>query len=231
MREAIRSSPAARADLHVALGELLAAQGRGAEARSQFELATAAPGLSAGTRNSKGVALLRLGRLPEAEAELRELVRDHPDFGRAWLNLASLSIQRQAWSAAERFARTAIDREPESAGAWNNLGIALEELGRPSEAETAYRRAAELHTRDPRALFNLGILLRTNARYDEAAAVQQEVLSRDPRHGGAHFELGVLYAGFLGDVERAKVHLQATIAADPDHPRARQARAVLDQLP
>ena len=231
LREAIGSSPAVRADLHVALGELLVVRGRGNEARQQFELAAAAPAVTTGMRNSKGIALLRLGRVAEAETEWRELVRDHPDFSRAWLNLASLSIQRQSWAEAERFARTAIDREPMSAGAWNNLGIALEELGRSDEAEAAYRRAAELDTRDPRALFNLGILLRTNARYDEAAAVQQEVLARSPSHAGAHFELGVLYAGFLGDTERAKAHLQATIAADPDHPRARQARVVLDQLP
>jgi Flp pilus assembly protein TadD len=145
--------------------------------------------------------------------------------------MASVSIQRENWAEAERFARAAIAREPTSAGSWNNLGIALEELGRTSEAEAAYRRAGEVNVRDSRALFNLGILLRTSARYDEAAAVQQEVLTRAPGHPGAHFELGMLYAGFLGNVERAKAHLQATIDADPNHPRAKQARLVLDQLP
>jgi len=231
LREAIRSSPAVQADLHLALGELLSAQGRRDEARHQFETAGAAPAHSVGTRNSKGMALLRLGRIDEAETVWRELTRDHPEFSRAWLNLAMVSIERQAWSEAERFARTAIAREPTAAGAWNNLGIALEELGRTHEAETAYRRAGEIDTRDPRALFNLGILLRTSARYDEAAIVQQEVLTRNPAHSGAHFELGMLYAGFLGDIERAKPHLRATIDADPNHPRAKQARFVLDQLP
>ena len=33
------------------------------------------------------------------------------------------------------------------------------------------------------------------------------------------------------DLDLAKVHLQAAIAADPNHPRARQARAILDRLP
>ena len=177
------------------------------------------------------MALLRLGLIAEAETVWRELTRDHQEFSRAWLNLALVSIERQDWSVAERFARTAIAREPAAAGAWNNLGIALEELGRTQEAETAYRRAGEIDTRDPRALFNLGILLRTSARYEEAATVQRDVLVRNPAHSGAHFELGMLYAGFLGDIERAKVHLQATIDADPNHPRAKQARFVLDQLP
>jgi choline-sulfatase len=230
LRAAIDSSPIARADLHVALGGLLSAQGRNQEARQQFELAADAPPLSVGTRNSTAVALLRLGRIDDAEAIWRELIRDHPEFGRAWLNLATLSIQRQSWTEAERFARSAIEREPMSAGAWNSLAIALEELGRGKEAETAYRRSAEIDGKDWRALFNLGIYYRKNGRYEEAAAVQREVLARNPRHTGAHFELGMLYAGPLGDPERAKAHLQATIDADPDHPRARQARMVLDQL-
>jgi arylsulfatase A-like enzyme/Tfp pilus assembly protein PilF len=231
LQEAIRSSPAVRADLHVALGERLAAQGRRDEARRQFEIAAAAPTFSAGTRNAKGMALLRLGRVAEAEAEWRELVDDRPDYGRPWHNLASLAIQRREWAEVERSARAAVEREPHIAAAWNNLGIGLEELGRTGEAEAAYRRASEVDTRDWQALFNLGILLRKGGRYDEAVRAQQQVLARNPQHGGAHFELGMLFAGPLGDPQRAKMHLEATIGADPNHPRARQARAVLDRLP
>jgi tetratricopeptide (TPR) repeat protein len=229
--DAIRSSPVVRADLHLALGERLAARGRDQEARRQFEIAASAPAFSAATRNSKGMALLHLGWVAEAETTWREVVRDQPEFGRAWLNLSSLSIQRREWAEVERFARVAVEREPRSAAAWNNLAIGLEELGRTAEAEAAYRKASEVDSRDYQALFNLGILLRKSARYDEAAAAQQEVLTRNPSHGGAHFELGMLFAGPLGDPARAKVHLQATIGANPNHPRARQARTVLDQLP
>ena len=231
LRDAISASPTVRADLHLALGDLLAAHDRKAEARQQFDIAAAAPAHSVGGRNSRGMALQRLGRVAEAETTWLELVRDHPDFGPGWLNLASLSIQRQQWTEANRLARTAIEKDPMSTVAWNNLGIALEELGRTNDAEAAYRRAVEIDPKDWRALFNLGILLRISARYDEAAEVQQDVLARNPRHAGANFELGALFAGPLGNPERAKVHLQATIGADPNHPRARQARAILDRLP
>jgi len=231
LREAIRASSTSRADLHVALGELLATRGRGEEARQQFEIAARSTTFSASTLNSRGTALLRLGRIAEAEGVWRELIQDHPDYGRAWLNLSSLSIQRRDWPEVERLARFAVEREPRSAAAWSNLGIGLEELGRTAEAEAAYRKAGEVDANDWRALFNLGILLRTSARYDEAATVQQEVLTRAPSNAGAHFELGVLYAGPLADVERAKAHLRATIDANPNHPRARQARAILDRLP
>jgi arylsulfatase A-like enzyme/Flp pilus assembly protein TadD len=231
LRQAIGSSPTVRADVHVALGELLAARGRGGEARQQFEIAASAPTFSAGTRNGKAMALMQLGRPNEAEVLWRDLTRDQPDFWRAWLNMASLSIQRGDWAAVERYARTAIEGEPTSADAWNNLAIGLEELGRTSEAETAYRRASEVDPKNYRALFNLGILLRKSARYVEAAAIQEMVLTRNPRHGGAHFELGALCAGPLGDIERGKMHLQAAIGADPNHPRARQARVILDRLP
>ncbi len=231
LREAIGTSPVVRTDLHVALGELLAAQGRTDEARQHFDIAARAPAFSVGTRNAKAMALMQLGRPNEAEVFWRDLIRDQPDYWRAWLNMASLSIQRRDWIAVERYARAATEREPTSADAWNNLAIGLEELGRTGEAETTYRRASEIDPKNYRALFNLGILLRKSARYDEAAVVQQDVLKRAPMHSGAHFELGVLYAGPLGNTERAKAHLQATIGADPNHPRAQQARAILDRLP
>jgi choline-sulfatase len=231
LREAIRISPVVRADLHVALGECLAALGRADEARRQYETAAAASTFSVGTRNAKAMALLQLGRASEAETVWLELVHDQPAYGRAWLNLASLSIQRGQWQDAERYAREAVAREPRSGSAWNNLGIGLEELGRLDEAEAAYRRAAEVDAEDWRALFNLGLLLRKSSRFAEAAVVQQQVLDRAPSHAGAHFELGALYAGPLADIERAKAHLQATIGAEPDGPRARQARAILDRLP
>ena len=106
------------------------------EARQQFEIAASAPTFSAGTRNAKAMALLQLGRANEAEDVWRDLIRDQPDYWRAWLNMASLSIQRRDWAAVERYARTAVEREPTSADAWNNLAIGLEELGRTGEAES-----------------------------------------------------------------------------------------------
>ncbi len=231
LRQAIASSRTVRADLHVALAEQLARRGQAQEARREFEMAAAAPANSTGTRNAKAMALMQLDRKSEAETLWRSLIRDQPGYWRAWLNMAAVSSQRGEWQDAERFARGAVEREPSSASAWNNLGIALEELGRTNEAEAAYRRGGEVDPRSWRALFNLGILLRTSQRYDEAAVVQEEVLKRFPAHGGAHFELGVLYAGPLDDPQRAKIHLQTTIGADPSSPRARQARTILDRLP
>jgi tetratricopeptide (TPR) repeat protein len=229
--EAIRSSRTPQPELFVRLGELLNAQGRHQEARHQFELAAESPAPTAGSMNSKATAMMYLGREDEAEDLWRELVHTRPDFWRAWLNLATLAVQRQQWTDAEKCARTALDVEPTSAGAWNNLGIALEELGRTDEAEAAYRQGAEVDRRDYRSLFNLGILLRIHSRYEEAEMVQYGVLDRYPAHGGAHFELGALCAGPLNDPERAKKHLQAAIGADPTHPRAQQAQAILARLP
>ena len=231
LREAIAASAAPRADLHVALGDVLASAGRRSQARQQYELAAAAPTHSVGTRNARAMALLELDRPAEAEALWQELTRDRPEFAKAWLNLSSLAIRRGDWREVERYSRTAVERDPESAAGWNNLAIGLEELGRTAEAEAAYRRAIAAEPGSWRARFNLGILLRKSARYPEAAELQRETLDRAPSHAGAHFELGMLLAGPLGDLAGARAHLQAVVDLEPGHPRARQARAVLDQLP
>jgi tetratricopeptide (TPR) repeat protein len=231
LREAIDSSPAARADLHVALGTRLAAKGRNVEARQQFELAAAAPAFSVDARNTRAMTLLQLGRTAEAEAVWRELIRDHPEYGDPWLNLSSLSIQRGDWGEVERLARAVIVREPESPFAWNNLGISLEEQGRASEAKAAYRRAIEIAPEEWRAAFNLGLLEEKAARYVEAAQLFEEVLAHAPDHVGSHFHLGSLYAGPLRDPARARNHLEATIRLAPGSPRAEQAESVLLRLP
>ncbi|MCU0233514.1 MAG: sulfatase-like hydrolase/transferase [Thermoanaerobaculales bacterium] len=238
LRGAIAAAEVARPELHLAYAELLAAAGRSGEARQHLELAAAAPAGSVAARNDAAKALLLLGRDAEAEAGWRALIADRPEDFRAWLNLATLALQRGDWSEGERLGRAAVERAPASANAWNSLAVALDELGRSAEAEAAYRRANELDPADWRPLFNLGILLREATRFSEAAAIQEEVLARAPRHPGAHFELGALYAGPLGQpararphLEAARPHLEAAIAADPDHPRARQARAILERLP
>ena len=89
LRDAIRASPAPRADLHVALGEDLAAGGRSQEARQQFELAAGAPVFSDGTGNARAMALMQLGRADEAEdlvqsalGIIMEKMQDRPDL--AW---------------------------------------------------------------------------------------------------------------------------------------------------
>lgn len=231
LREAIRSSPVVRADLHVALGELLAQQDRKEAAKQQFEVAAEAPTFSDDMLRSRVWALLWLGRSAEAVTLWGDMVRERPEYGGAWLPLASLSMQRRDWPAVERLARAAVEWDPRSAVAWSSLGTGLEEQGRIAEAEAAYRRAGEVDAKDWWGLYKLGILLRKTGRFDEAAKVQQEVLARDSSNPGTHFELGILYAGPLADVERARVHLQVAIDADPAHPRAQQARIILDRLP
>jgi len=181
-----------------------------------------------------GTVLTDQGRTDEAASVYRNCL-DHgavsPAIEARLAVLAAADSLRDGDAAtAASHARVAVGADPSSAVAWNTLAVALDDLERLDEAETAYRRAAELDPRDWRALFNLGLLLRERGRYDEAASVQEQVLLRSPGNAGAHFELGMLWAGFLGDPERARAHLQATIDADPNHPRAQQAQIVLEQI-
>jgi Flp pilus assembly protein TadD len=117
------------------------------------------------------------------------------------------------------------------AAAWNNLGIALEEQGRAADGEAAYRQALAADPGELRALFNLGQLQRKAGRFAEAAATQERLLATAPAHAGAHFELGALYAGPLGRPDEGRAHLRRAIELEPGHPRAAQARAILERLP
>jgi arylsulfatase A-like enzyme/Tfp pilus assembly protein PilF len=145
-------------------------------------------------------------------------------------SLASLAIRRREWAEVEAQARRALTIDPDFSGSWNHLAVAFEELGQVKEALASYARALESDRENWQAEFNRGLLLRRLERFGEAAGAFERVLSIKPDHGGSHFELGVLLADPQGNPTRAAEHLNMAIAADPEGPRAEQARELLRQI-
>jgi protein O-GlcNAc transferase len=102
-----------------------------------------------------GLALLRLGRLDEAEQCLAAAVRLEPDFAPAHNNRGIALADLGRWSEAEDSYRQALALDPGYAFALNNLGNLLQAHGRFAEAERSYRQALDL----PRAYSNLLFML------------------------------------------------------------------------
>jgi len=124
-REALRLEPrlmSARTALAETLGRMgnvLSDQGRSEEALSRYRQALESAPERPGLQYDLAVELLRLGRLEEAEAPLREVTRLSPDFAPAWNNLGIIAARKGNYrEAAERFSRAlAIDPANEDARA------------------------------------------------------------------------------------------------------------------
>jgi tetratricopeptide (TPR) repeat protein len=114
--------------------------GKVRDALPVFEKAIGIDGECATAHANLGLALWRLGRQHEAEAELREAVRLRPDHVVFQRNLGRVLLAlEQAQEALECFERI-IATEPSDAEAQMDAGDALFALDRHSEAEAAYGR-------------------------------------------------------------------------------------------
>lgn len=230
LREALRLSPSFRSEYHVALGGVLAQQGRLSEARREYELVLAKDPKNPDARNNRAIALYRSGRSELALVELRELLKEHPRHADALNNMAVIAVDQKRWKEAEAFARRAVKAQVSMAEGWNNLGIALDEQGRLNSAKDAYQRGLEQEESYWPARLNLAITLRKLGRAQDAVAELQRILTEGPDHPEVHLELGDLEADILHHPDLARAHYNAFLRLAPSHPRAAEIRHKLAGL-
>ena len=140
----------------------------------------------------EGFALLRLGRLAEAEGCFRDAVRQLPDAPSAQRALGTVLGALGRPGEAEPCFRAALRLDPGSADAHGNLGNVLRELGRLAEAEGSLRAALALRPDYPEAHNNLGALMRDSGRAGAAEEHLRAALRLRPGFPEASANLGRL---------------------------------------
>jgi tetratricopeptide (TPR) repeat protein len=133
------------------------------------------------------VALMRAGRLTDAEALCRRRLARDPGDSQTLNNLGYILDELGRLDEAEAAYRRASDARPDFAEAPYNLGLLLQGRRRLEEAEAAY---AEALARDPRmaqAHNNRGAVLRDLRRLDEALAAFEAAVRLRPDYADAQF--------------------------------------------
>jgi tetratricopeptide (TPR) repeat protein/2-polyprenyl-3-methyl-5-hydroxy-6-metoxy-1,4-benzoquinol methylase len=129
------------------------------------------------------------GRLSQAEAAYRQILRatpDHPDV----LHLLGVIAHQtgQDDKALELIAR-AIDANPLDPVYHNNCGIVLQAQGRSDQAIACFRKALSLKAEYAEANNNLGNALKDQGKLDEAIASYRQALRCKPDYAEAHIHL------------------------------------------
>lgn len=106
----------------------------------------------------RALGLIKEGDLPQAEANLEEIVKVRPDIPEAHFNLGWVKHQLQKYDDAVVHLAAGLQLQPNEVRAYNLLAISQRELGRFAEAEASYRKALALAPDNPRLHLNLGIL-------------------------------------------------------------------------
>ena len=167
------------------LGRACFELGQNAEAATAFELALRTRPQNALARVALARAYAGQGNLDRAEAELAQVVKEHPDFGQGHAEYGEMLARRKSYEEAGRELDKGLELGYRDAESLNYLGISRGELGQHQAAVAAYEEAIQLDPRLAAAYLNLAIEYRrvgeaTKAKryYNKACALSDQMCRR-----------------------------------------------------
>jgi len=136
--------------------------------------------------------LLNSGRLPQAEAGAKNLLRGYPQAFILYNVLGVAQEGQGKYAEAAQTYRQALQIDPNVAEIHFNLGVALANLGRLDDAMACYRKAIALNPRLAVAHFNLGFALQQLGQFADAAASYRKAVTLEPGFYEAYGNLGTV---------------------------------------
>lgn len=164
----------------------------------------------------RAIAAHQQGRLPEAEAIYREILRASPRRFEALGLLGYLLHQRNEDAAAIELIDKALAINPIMADAHLWRGMALHRLERFDEAAASYRAVLRLNPQHVDALNNLGALLTTRGDYAGAVDLHRRAIGLKPDRAHAHYSMGVAFDR-MGRYDEAIEAYRRAIRHKPDY--------------
>jgi len=131
-------------------------------------------------RYNYAVGLAAGGRMGEALAEYREVLRIHPDYLDARNNLASLLVRSGQLEEASQELSRIVRSDPSYVRAYHNLGIIEERMGNPDRAIACFRNALEIDPGRAETHRELARLLLESGTPSEAVHHLNRALENEP---------------------------------------------------
>jgi arylsulfatase A-like enzyme/Flp pilus assembly protein TadD len=163
------------------------------------------------------VDLYQRGKLPEAIALGRKVLRERPGMEAGYENLGFLLRRADRSDEALRVYRAAVERGIASEELRSHYALALSESGRTREAVQVLQPLAS--SSDPETLNALGIALSDAGRGAEAAKTFERALAEDPGFVEAVQNLGIVRLR-ADDIAGARDLFRRALARDDKLPRA-----------
>lgn len=161
----------------------------------------------------------REGRVSEAEAIYRRLLRDNPGHADALHYLAVIDMDAGRFAEAEQGMRASLQLKPREPSIHVNLGILLTRASRPDEAAASFRAALALDPFRVGALLGLGGVLREQRRHEEAVRTARKAVAIEPRNARACALLGSLLQDG-GQSAEAVEWLERAVTLKPEDARS-----------
>ncbi len=216
--------------LHLLLAGLENRRGKRDQALELIEAALEIDPRSLEARIQKAFLLRQLGRSEDAVALLAEALEENAENPRLNAIYAQVvEMPQSRFEDAETRLRQALDRDPFLVLGWRLLGELLERTGRGDEAVAAYASGLERQPDDAELHSRLGQLLARRGAVEAEVHLREAIrLAREPRA-----EVRVSLGGWLaerGRLEEAEREYNLVLGANPEHPGARNNRAIARYL-
>jgi protein O-GlcNAc transferase len=158
---------------------------------------------------------LLAGRLKQAEAACRDLIKDYPDSAEACRLLGDVLQRTGRAEAAVALFEKAIRLNPNFADTHLGLGNALYQLRQYEAAAECFRRALALRPSFFEASHNLASTLRAQGKNDEAVAQFERTCELAPNWPVVYSNFGSLLMA-LGRREEAAARFRRALELKPD---------------
>ena len=170
--------------------------------------------------------LLLNGDAPSAEARLRELVREAPDYLLTQRYLAAALKKQTKLVESREILEDVLQRDPDDSEAHFELGAAHWEEKQFARAAEEFRKSLAINPHAEGSLFALAQSLVQLGEVREAEQAFRDALDQDPVHVEAHVALGNLLSGQKRPVE-AEHHYREAIKYTPGLVEAHDNLAIL----
>ena len=170
-------------------------------------------------KEQQALEQLQQGRLEEAEAIYRTLIKEGVISSTTFGNLAAICGVRGKTQEMILLLRKAIAINPNYPEAYNNLGIALKKQGNLQAAIDAYCQALAIKPNYPDACLNLGSALKDQGNLQAAINVYRQALAIKPNYSQAYFNLGIVLKE-QDNLQAAIDSYHQALAIQPNYPQA-----------
>ena len=130
------------------------------------------------------------GRLKEAEALYREVLKTEPKHYAAIANLGVIAAQVKKYDAAELMMRRSLRIKPQQPNTLYQLGNVMIGLRKPTAAIACFNEALKMKPRYPEAMFNMGLELMKLGRTEQAIKAYEATIKMAPKFAPAYNAMG-----------------------------------------
>jgi tetratricopeptide (TPR) repeat protein len=153
----------------------------------------------------------RAGRLEDAEAVYREILRRDPRNLEALRLLALIAMNAEHYGQAEKLLQRAVEIAPDFLAAWIDLSRAqLERLDLPA-AHASIARAAELSPRSANVQIHVANVQARSGRHDQAIETYRRAIELNPELPAGYLGLGNTLKTVGRQAEAIEAYRRATV--------------------